>query len=164
MPRMDAIPLIRAKLASSTARVAKLRDQLAAAECERVEMETALKVLERIMGADAALPSAKDDAGDRPTIKAGTMPDYVMQALLDGPKPISVITEIVLKQHGGDLDANNIRSAAWRMWKAQRIGKSGDNYHLLTNSPESGGRLPLEENEAPNGNADGASETALDAQ
>lgn len=92
------------------------------------------------------------------------MPDYVMQALLDGPKPIAVITDIVLKQHGNDIDANNIRSAAWRMWKAKRIGKTGDNYHLLSNSPERGGRLPLEENEALHGNAASASETAQDAQ
>ena len=156
---MDAIPLIRAKLAATTARTAKLRDQLAAVDAERAEMETALRVLERIMGTDAT----KVDDSAKPALKAGTMPDYIIQALLDGPRPIAAITEMVAMQVGPDVDANNIRSAAWRMWKANRIGKDGDNYHLLTGSQGMADRPSLDENEPPSGFPENGSVAAREA-
>lgn len=152
---MDTIDLIRSKLAATTALAAKRKEHWLATEAEREELATTLRVLERFLG-DEILATL--DSPPSRSIKAGTMPDYVMQALFDGPKPIAAITEIVVQKHGPDIDANNVRSAAWRMWKAGRIGKTGDNYHLIKGSAEDRSRLPLEETEPLSGNPESGSE------
>ncbi len=58
------------------------------------------------------------------------MPDLILSALKSGPKPISEITVAVADESEKPIDPNNIRSTAWRMWKANRISKTGDVYHL----------------------------------
>ena len=129
----DPITTIRARLASSAAKLAKLRAQIGALATETADYETALKVLEQIANTTPATGNAAghSTATVRSDGDGVTMPDLIIHSLQDGPKPISSVTAKVMELSERPVDPNNVRSTAWRMWKADRIGKTGDNYHLL---------------------------------
>ena len=127
----DPIMTIRARHAATAAKLNKLRPQMEAMERELQEYETALKVLEQVTvssaqgstsGATSAIARSEGDP---------TMPDLILRSLADGPKPIADVTAAVTAMSDKPVEANNVRSTTWRMWKAGRIEKTGDNYHLI---------------------------------
>lgn len=128
----DPTDVIRYHLQSLTAKTARLRAQLDALELERREYETALKVYERI-GSAPARPAEGRSEQEVPTI-----PDLIVKALETGPKPIADLTSAVMAMSDRPMDANNIRSTAWRIWRAERIAKTGDDYHLIGDTPSNG--------------------------
>lgn len=132
----NIVETIRARHVAAHAKAAKLRGQLDAALQECRELETAIKVIEELEGVAAKVTHSLRRAatGDGPT-----MPELILLALEKGPKPISEVTTIVADLSDKAVDANNIRSTAWRMWKAERIAKTGDLYHLLGRPPEDEG-------------------------
>lgn len=127
----DVITTIRARQSAAAAKIAKLRPQLETLERELREYETAIKVLEQVSGATA------EDSAATPSRAANepSMPELIVQALASGPKPIADVTAAVSDMSDKPIDANNIRSTAWRMWKAGRIEKTGDDYHLVGAGP-----------------------------
>lgn len=133
----DPITTIRARLASSAAKLAKLRSQIGALATETAEYETALKVLEQIGNIAPATGNASGHATAtaRSDSDGVTMPELIIHSLQGGPKPISSVTAKVMELSERPVDPNNVRSTAWRMWKADRIAKSGDDYHLLDYVP-----------------------------
>lgn len=127
----DLISTIHAKKTAAAAKVSKLRTQLEAIERELQEYETTLKVLEQVtISAAQGAASGASSAIGRSDSDGPTMPDLIMRALETGPKPIADVTATVTVMGEKPVDANNIRSTAWRMWKAGRISKTGDVYHL----------------------------------
>lgn len=132
---------IRARHAAAMAKAAKLRNQLDAAVQECREMETALKVIEELEGiASKATKSISHGAA----VDGPTMPELILLALEEGPKPIAEVTATVTDLSDKEVEPNNIRSTAWRMWKAGRIEKTGDLYHLIGQAPEGGESEELE--------------------
>lgn len=130
----DPLQTIRVRLAANNAKLAKLRAQVEALALETAEYETALKVFQQVASAQAAPASGASSA--RPEADGPTMPDLIIRALEDGPRPISDITGLVQSMSEKPIDPNNIRSTAWRLWKAGRISKTGDDYHLNEHVPE----------------------------
>jgi hypothetical protein len=126
---------IRGRLASVSSKGERLRQQLDALEIERSELETALRVLDRMAGGAPQTVRAVSNVAAQ--TNGTTMPDLIIASLDDGPKPIAAITLAVTAMSDKAVDANNIRSTAWRMWKAGRIGKAGDYYHLPNHETES---------------------------
>lgn len=135
---IDLVMTIRTRLASSATKLAKLRAQMDALAQETAEYETALKVLEQVTTVASAQGNAhgQSTAAARAATEGPTMPDLILSALEDGPKPIAGVTALVTTASGKPTDANNIRSTAWRMWKANRISKTGDVYHLNSHKLE----------------------------
>jgi len=121
----DHTETIRAEMEALSAKATRLRSQLDAVERDRADLETALRVLERLTGVPSRSHEPKGDAG------GATMPDLILQALEAGPRAVADLTSSVAFASNKSVDANNIRSTAWRMWKAGRIAKTGDEYHLI---------------------------------
>jgi hypothetical protein len=128
----DILTTIRARATAATNKAIKLRNQLDAALQEARDLETAIKVIEDLQGAVAR---GTQSGGQSSSGDGATMPELILLALEDGPKPISEVTATVADLSDKEVDANNIRSTAWRMWKADRIGKTGDLYHLIGQAP-----------------------------
>ena len=118
---------IRARFAAQTAKAERLRERLRLIEDELHELVTTLKVLERL-----GLAEEPSDQGILVSpARPGTLADLILKVLNDGPQPIATITERVRTRYGQEIDPNNIRSTAWRMWKAKRLEKTDERYHLL---------------------------------
>lgn len=129
----NLLETIRARHVAAHAKAAKLRVQLDALQQECRDLETAIKVIEELEGVAEKVTQSVRQA---PTGDGPTMPELILLALEEGPKPIAEVTTIVADLSDKEVDANNIRSTAWRMWKADRIEKTGDLYHLIGQAPE----------------------------
>jgi hypothetical protein len=119
---------IRSRLSALTAKAVRMREQLRLVEDELQELETALKVLDRL---GLSEPQERRVFVPKMRTEPGTLGDLISQALVDGPKPISAITQYISDHHSTTPDPNIIRSTAWRMWRTNRIGRTDDRYHLL---------------------------------
>lgn len=133
----NIIETIRARHAAAASKANKLRAQLDAVERELEQYATTLKVVGEIQ---AAVSQQSTSIGASATLiridtDGPSMPDLIVRALEAGPKPIADVTAAVSAISQRAIDANNIRSTAWRMWKAGRISKTGDDYHLNDYSP-----------------------------
>lgn len=111
-----------------------------AARAEISELDTAIRVLHRYGMLDHILPKQVDfsstdnlviiEAKSHKSPGADNVPDMIFSVLRDGPLPIAEILKRVRERYNPDIDPNNVRPAAWRLWKAGRLNKLDDNYQL----------------------------------
>lgn len=139
----DLLSEIRARHASASAKADRLRAQLDATEKDCRDYETAIKVLEEIRG--QTVGAQRSEARTANEAEGPTMPELILLSLEEGPKAIAAVITTVADLSDKETDANNIRSTAWRMWKAGRIGRTGDEYHLLGAAVAQDDTTPVQE-------------------
>lgn len=118
----DAVSLLEASCKKLTAKVEKLRAQLAAAETELAENQTAIRVLSR-------LPSAASGNGHAEEGKASSQ-DLVLNILPRTEEEANTPMEVLaaLQKAGVTISADNVRTILSRLKKAETIRVSGGRY------------------------------------
>lgn len=123
---------IRARHVAAVARAAELRSQLDTVMQECGDLEAALKSIEELEGNPG---KATGQAESAITLDLMSMPQLILLALEEGPMLITEVTALVSRLSNEPVDASSIRLAVWRMWKTDRIARTGNRYHLLSDGP-----------------------------
>lgn len=117
---------------AAVAKVAELRSQLDAVMQECGDLEATLKSVEELEGNP---DKTTGQAVSAMTLELSSMPQLILLALEEGPMLVTEVTALVSRLSNEPVDASSIRSAVWRMWKTDRIARTGNRYHLLSDGP-----------------------------
>ena len=162
MTKPSLAECIRTRLAKVEAEIVALDRQVAKLRAEAAELEIAQRVLVRFggepgrerderLGPAESVGGAASAATETPRRRGTTKPTDIpttaemIRALLnEHPKGLSSLelTKLVASCWWPGVGQNAIGPAAWREWKAGRLGKRGNKYKPASNESGSGAETP----------------------
>ena len=143
---MAATHPLESRRAALAAKLARAEAVVAAVRSDLDEIDTAIRVMQRYNlftelvemhreAAETAKLISEVNVNRQFTSRTpDNVPEMIFSVLRDGPMPIAGILDQIRERFAKDIDPNNVRPAAWRLWKAGRLNKLDDKYQL----PESG--------------------------